>query len=317
MRTRACGKSSSPISGRGSVYKYHIRSRYHMYRVDKADPFAFYNERPPRTASIVWDTGYEWSDHEWMRTRHEHNKFDTPMSIYEVHLGSWMRVPEEGNRSLSYRELAVKLADYVSRHGLHARRVHAGDGASLLRLVGLSDHRLLRAQRALRHAAGFHVPGRLPAPARHRRHPRLGAVALSQRRARPGLLRRHAPVRARRSAQGLSSRLEVVHLQLRPQRGARASSSATPSSGSTGIHVDGLRVDAVASMLYLDYSRKAGRVDSQPVRRPREPGRSFVFCRRSIARPTRTFPTFKPSPRSRRPGRWCRGRPTSAASASA
>ena len=106
-----------PELGQGAVYKYHIRSRYHMYAVDKADPFAFYNEVPPRTASIVWDLEYEWGDDEWMRTRHEHNKFDAPISIYEVHLGSWMRVPEEGNRSLSYRELAPKLADYVCDMG--------------------------------------------------------------------------------------------------------------------------------------------------------------------------------------------------------
>ena len=103
--------------GPGTVYKYHIRSRYHMYTVDKTDPYGFYNEIPPRTASIVWDLGYEWSDADWMRKRGERNRFDAPISTYEVHLGSWMRVPEEGNRSLTYRELAVKLADYVHDMG--------------------------------------------------------------------------------------------------------------------------------------------------------------------------------------------------------
>ena len=76
-----------------------------MYQVNKADPYAFYNEMPPRTASIVWDIDYQWNDDEWMRTRYDHNKFDVPISIYEVHLGSWMRVPEEGNCSLTYRSL--------------------------------------------------------------------------------------------------------------------------------------------------------------------------------------------------------------------
>ena len=106
-----------PGLDRGTKYKYHIRSKYHMYRVNKADPYAFYNEVPPKTASVVWDTWYEWGDHDWMRLRHDRNKFDAPISIYEVHLGSWMRVSEEGNRSLTYRELAVKLADYVSEMG--------------------------------------------------------------------------------------------------------------------------------------------------------------------------------------------------------
>ena len=81
-------------------------------------------------------------------------------------------------------------------HGIHPRGIPARDGASVLRFVGISDHRLFRAHVALRHAAGFHVPGGLPAPARHRRDSRLGAFALPFRRARAGLFRRHASVRA-------------------------------------------------------------------------------------------------------------------------
>jgi 1,4-alpha-glucan branching enzyme len=106
-----------PGLGHGAVYKYHLRSSYHMYEVDKADPYGYYNEVPPRTASIVWELDYQWNDNEWLRTRHDRNKSDAPISTYEVHLGSWMRVPEEGNRSLSYRELAPKLADYVNDMG--------------------------------------------------------------------------------------------------------------------------------------------------------------------------------------------------------
>ncbi len=101
----------------GSVYKYYIVSRYHNYTVDKADPFAFFSETPPKTASIIWDMDYRWGDHAWMKERRERNALDAPISIYEVHLGSWRRVPEEGNRYLTYRELAPRLADYVKQMG--------------------------------------------------------------------------------------------------------------------------------------------------------------------------------------------------------
>lgn len=92
-------------------------SRYRGYRVDKADPFAFYDEVPPRTGSVVWDLKYTWGDEEWIGKRGRANALDAPMAIYEVHLGSWMRAPEEGARPLTYRELAPKLADYVKRMG--------------------------------------------------------------------------------------------------------------------------------------------------------------------------------------------------------
>src|SRR5262245_27478523 len=105
-------KESHPLSPRGSSgiwegfipgvrqgdpYKYHVVSRYHGYRVDKADPFAFHAETPPHTASIVWNLENEWHDHEWMRERARRHSLHAPMSIYEVHLGSWRRVPEDKN----------------------------------------------------------------------------------------------------------------------------------------------------------------------------------------------------------------------------
>ena len=119
------------------------------------------------------------------------------------------------------------------RDGLHARRASAGHGASLRRLVGLPGHGLLRADLPLRHAPGLHVSRRHAAPGRHRRPPRLGAVALSLRRARPRLLRRHPPLRARRLAQGLPARLGKLRLQLRPPRGPVAFSCLRGSTGST------------------------------------------------------------------------------------
>src|SRR5262245_46734995 len=84
----------------GDTYKFHLVSRFHSYIVDKADPFAFYAEKSPRTGSQVWDLTYTWGDSKWMSARSERNSIHSPISIYEVHLGSWRRIPEEGNRSL-------------------------------------------------------------------------------------------------------------------------------------------------------------------------------------------------------------------------
>src|SRR5581483_3994320 len=106
-----------PELRQGATYKYHIVARDHDYRVDKTDPFAFFNEVPPHTASIVWDLAYLWGDQQWMEQRRRRNALDAPMAIYEVHLGSWRRVPEERNRSLTYRELAQALPTYVRDMG--------------------------------------------------------------------------------------------------------------------------------------------------------------------------------------------------------
>src|SRR5215813_9820748 len=101
-----------PGIDKGTVYKYHIVSRLNGYQVDKMDPFAFYAEVPPKTASVVWELTYEWEDHEWMQTRRRGNALDAPIAIYELHLGSWRRRPEEGDRPLTYRELAHYLPEY-------------------------------------------------------------------------------------------------------------------------------------------------------------------------------------------------------------
>jgi len=106
-----------PDVEQGIVYKYHIVSRHNGYRADKGDPFAFFWEVPPRTGSIVWDISYQWNDSEWMQKRGHQNALDSPISIYELHLGSWRRVPEDGNRFLTYRELAHHLTDYVKEMG--------------------------------------------------------------------------------------------------------------------------------------------------------------------------------------------------------
>lgn len=106
-----------PGLGQGVIYKYHIVSKFKRYRVDKGDPFALCWETPPKTASMVWDLRYEWKDQGWMKERHRPNALGSPLSVYEVHLGSWRRVPGEPPRFLTYREMAPSLAEYVKSNG--------------------------------------------------------------------------------------------------------------------------------------------------------------------------------------------------------
>jgi 1,4-alpha-glucan branching enzyme len=106
-----------PHLGKGSLYKYHIVSNHNGYRVNKGDPFAFFWELPPNTASVVWDLDYDWGDDLWLQKQGEHNSFHAPTSIYEVHLGSWRRDPSEPGRLLSYNEIAPMLAQYVKDMG--------------------------------------------------------------------------------------------------------------------------------------------------------------------------------------------------------
>jgi len=106
-----------PAVGKGTLYKFHIESHHHGHQVDKADPFGLLHEKPPRTASVVWDLDYGWNDRGWMESRAAHNSLKAPMAVYECHLGSWMRALDDHNRPLSYRETAPKLAEYLQRMG--------------------------------------------------------------------------------------------------------------------------------------------------------------------------------------------------------
>jgi len=101
---------------KGTKYKYYIVSRY-GYLLEKGDPYAFFWETPPATASFVWDLEYKWNDEAWMKNRAKNNNLNSPISIYEMHLGSWKRVPEEGNRFLTYREMALWLVEYLKEMG--------------------------------------------------------------------------------------------------------------------------------------------------------------------------------------------------------
>src|SRR5687768_1495619 len=110
-----------PGVNKGAHYKYHIASRFHGYNADKTDPFAFHREQPPHTASIAWDLDYEWNDGAWMAMRERANSLEAPMSVYEVHLGSWRRAAagDAASRApfLTYRQLAETLPDYVAEMG--------------------------------------------------------------------------------------------------------------------------------------------------------------------------------------------------------
>ncbi|MFI5117466.1 MAG: 1,4-alpha-glucan branching protein GlgB [Terriglobales bacterium] len=246
-----------PGLGKGTVYKYHIRSRYHMYEVDKADPYGFYHEVPPRTASIVWDLDYEWNDDEWMRARHEHNKFDAPISIYEVHLGSWMRVPEEGNRSLTYRELAPKLADYV--HDM---------GFTHVEFMPVMEH-------PFRGSWGYQVTGYY-APSARFGTPQDFMYLMDYLHQRGiGVYLDWVPSHFPNDQHGLAY-FDGTHLyeHADPRKGfhpdwksaifnydrneVRGFLLSNAMFWLDRYHADGLRMDAIASMLYLDYSRKAG-----------------------------------------------------------
>ena len=103
--------------GNGEVYKYFIDSNIGGQKLEKGDPFALRWEEPPKTASIVWDTWYEWKDEEWMKTRKNANSLSAPCSVYEVHMGSWKRDPSDNDRRLNYREIADTLVPYVKEMG--------------------------------------------------------------------------------------------------------------------------------------------------------------------------------------------------------
>lgn len=105
-----------PGIDKGSKYKYKIHSHNSDIKTEKADPFAFYCETPPNTASVVWDLQHNWQDENWMKNRKDFNGLDKPYSVYEVHLGSWRKKIEE-NRSLTYAELSIELVNYVKETG--------------------------------------------------------------------------------------------------------------------------------------------------------------------------------------------------------
>jgi 1,4-alpha-glucan branching enzyme len=146
-----------PGIGHGEVYKYHIESNYNGYSVEKGDPFAFMWEEPPRTASIVWDQKYSWGDHEWLDHRKKSAGKPKPFQYMKCIWVHGEESPEEGNRHLTYRELAAQLPAYL-RNGLYTCRIYAGNGASLLWFMGIPGNRIFCTNQQVWFTPGFYVP---------------------------------------------------------------------------------------------------------------------------------------------------------------
>ena len=247
----------APEARQGSVYKYHIVSKHAGYRVDKADPYAFRCETPPKTGSVVWDLDYEWHDAEWMRTRGRRNALDAPQAVYEVHLGSWMRSPDHPDRFLGYRELAPKLAEYAKRMGF-----------THVELMPIMEHPFYGSW-------GYQCTGYFAASSRYGTPQDLMWFVDHLHQAGIGVILDWVPSHFPWDAHGLGF-FDGTHLYEHsdPRQGhhpdwasaifnygrneVRAFLSSSAHFWLEVFHADGLRVDAVASMLYLDYGRKQG-----------------------------------------------------------
>ena len=233
MRVRGNGYWEIFVPGAraGDKYKYEIVGpRRRSCCRSRPIRSAFAAEQRPSTASIVVDAAQLPRP---VPLEHDANALDAPISIYEVHLGSWRRKPEEGDRWLTYRELAEQLPAYAADMGFTHIELLPVIGASVRRLVGLSADRPVRADQPLRHAGGFRRADRRLPPRGPRRAARLGAGAFPRRSARARPFRRHRALRARQPDAGPPSRLGHADLQLRPRRGGELPASPTRCSGSS------------------------------------------------------------------------------------
>jgi 1,4-alpha-glucan branching enzyme len=240
---------------KGTIYKYKIQSNNNGIITEKADPFALYCEHPPQTASIIWDLDYKWKDDKWMKTRKDHNGLDKPYSVYEVHLGSWKRNIE--GKFLTYLELADELVAYVKETGFtHVEFMpimeYPYDPSWGYQLVGYfaPTSRFGKPQDFMHlvdklHQAGIGVildwvPSHFPDDAHG-----LGFFDGSNLFEHPDRRKGYHP--DWKSLVFNYGRNEV-----------RSFLISNAIFWLHNYHVDGLRVDAVASMLYLDYSRNDG-----------------------------------------------------------
>lgn len=273
---------------RGTLYKYHIVSRYGGYRADKADPFSVFNETPPKTASIVWDLDYCWGDRAWMEERRERNRLDQPMAIYEMHLGSWRRVTEEGNRSLSYRELAEALPGYINKMGF-----------THVEFLPVMDHPFFGSW-------GYQITGYFAPSGNYGTPQDFMALIDALHRHGIGVILDWVPSHFPTDEHGLGF-FDGTHLyeHADPRKGFHPDwNSFIFNYGRNEVrsfllsnalfwldkyHADGLRVDAVASMLYLDYGRKEGEWIPNPYG-GRENLEAITFLRRFNEEVYRNYP---------------------------
>ncbi|ADE15574.1 1,4-alpha-glucan branching enzyme [Nitrosococcus halophilus Nc 4] len=241
----------------GTRYKYRIVSKYRNYQIDKGDPFAFFWEAPPQTASRVWSLDYEWGDGEWMARRHQANSLDAPLAIYEVHLGSWQRVPEEDNRSLTYREMAEKLAEYVKDMGF-----------THVELLPVTEHPFYGSW-------GYQTTGYFAPTARYGTPQDFMYLVDHLHQNGIGVILDWVPSHFPNDAHGLTY-FDGTYLfeHADPKKGfhrewssyifnydrheVRAFLMSSALFWLEQYHIDGIRVDAVSSILYLDYGRQEG-----------------------------------------------------------
>lgn len=244
-----------PEIGKGTVYKYRIHSNNHGQVLEKGDPFAIHWEVPPKTASIVWDIDYKWKDSKWLKKRKTSNQLGQPFSVYEVHIGSWKR--KENGESLSYKELAKDLVNYVKEMGY-----------THVELLPVTEHPFFGSW-------GYQCTGYFAPSSRYGTPEDFMAMIDAFHKAEIGVIIDWVPSHFPSDAHGLYN-FDGTHLYEHsdPRQGYHPDwSSYIFNLGRNEVrsflissalfwldvcHADGLRVDAVASMLYLDYSRKEG-----------------------------------------------------------
>ncbi|HZY37481.1 MAG TPA: 1,4-alpha-glucan branching protein GlgB [Mucilaginibacter sp.] len=245
-----------PHVGNDEVYKYFINSTSGE-DLEKADPFALRWEVAPRTGSIIADTFYEWQDEHWMKTRHNHNSLDKPFSVYEMHIGSWARNPESPDEFLTYTQLADKLVPYLKEMGF-----------THVEFMPIAEHPYYPSW-------GYQVSGYFAASSRYGTPQQLMYLVEQVHKAGIGVILDWVPSHFPGDAHALYN-FDGSHLyeHADPRKGfhpdwksyifnydrneVRAFLISNALFWLDRYHVDGLRVDAVASMLYLDYSRNHG-----------------------------------------------------------
>jgi len=246
-----------PGATKGMHYKYQVGSRFLGYQIDKTDPLAFHNEVAPKTASVLWDLTYTWEDRAWMETRQERNAGACPISIYEMHLGSWMRDPSEPGRLLGYREIASRLGDYINHMGF-----------SHVELLPIMEHPFYGSW-------GYQITGYFAPTSRYGTPQDFMYLVDHLHQRGIGVILDWVPSHFPTDGHALGY-FDGTHLyeHADPRQGfhpdwksfifnydrneVRSFLMSSALFWLDVYHVDGLRVDGVASMLYLDYGRKAG-----------------------------------------------------------